>query len=201
MAKGKLYIFSAPSGGGKSSLARALVETDPGTVLSVSHTTRSPRPGERDGVDYHFVDKRQFKTMVDAAEFLEHAEVFDNYYGTSKKTIEALLDRGRNVILDIDWQGMREIKKRMPDAISVFILPPSREELRKRLQDRKQDSDEVVERRMRDAVNEMSHYGEFDLVVLNDDFDAALEDLRTIIAGQGKAIRPLGIEPKSLLEG
>lgn len=198
MNEGNLTIFSAPSGAGKSSLARALVESDPNIVISVSHTTRSPRPGEKDGVDYHFVNKSRFEAMVENDDFLEHAMVFGNYYGTSQSAVEALIQQGKNVILDIDWQGMRGIKARMPEAISVFILPPSQEALRQRLLDRKQDSDEVVERRMREANSEMSHCHEFDLIVLNDDFSAARKDLKAIIEGQPERIRPLDLD--SLLE-
>jgi guanylate kinase len=199
MPKGTLYIFSAPSGAGKSSLANALVDSSPDVAVSVSHTTRAPRPGEEHGVHYFFVTPEQFGAMVDAGEFLEHAQVFDNFYGTSRAAIEALLEQGKNVILDIDWQGARAVKAQMPDARGIFILPPSREELEKRLRGRGQDSDETIARRMRDAVSEMSHYDEFDYVVVNDDFDAALADLRAILAGHPDQARPAELDMDQLL--
>jgi guanylate kinase len=199
MKKGTLFIFSAPSGAGKSSLAKALVDSSTEVAVSVSHTTRDPRPGEEHGVHYFFVTPDAFRAMVDAGEFLEHAQVFDHYYGTSRKSVEDLLEQGKHVILDIDWQGARAIKAQMPDARGIFILPPSRTELENRLRGRGQDSDEIIARRMRDAVSEMSHYNEFDYVVVNDDFDAALADLRAIMAGQPEATRPLEIDIDRLL--
>jgi guanylate kinase len=199
MSKGTLYIFSAPSGAGKSSLARALVESSPDIAVSVSHTTRDPRPGEDHGVHYFFVTPDQFRAMVAAGEFLEHAQVFDNYYGTSRAAIEDLLEQGKDVILDIDWQGARAIKAQMPDACGIFILPPSREELENRLRGRGQDSDEVIARRMRDAVSEMTHYNEFDYVVVNDDFDAAIADLRAIMAGHPDQARQPKLDMDQLL--
>ena len=199
MKKGTLFIFSAPSGAGKSSLARALVDSSPDVAVSVSHTTRAPRPGEEHGVHYFFVNREQFRTMVDAGEFLEHAQVFDNFYGTSRAAIEDMLEQGKNVILDIDWQGARAIKAQIPDARGVFILPPSREELENRLRGRGQDSDETIARRMRDAVSEMSHYTEFDYVVVNDDFDAALADLRAILAGHPDQARTPELDMDQLL--
>ena len=199
--RGRLIILSAPSGAGKTSLARALVERLPDTVISVSHTTRPPRPGERDGVDYHFVDRPRFEAMVAEGRFLEHARVFDNYYGTDRRGVEAELAAGRNVLLDIDWQGARAVRAQMPEAVSVFILPPSREALEQRLRGRGQDSDAVIARRMRDAVAEMRHYDEYDYVVINDDFDAALADLEAIVAGRPEARRPLSLDPRHLLEG
>ncbi len=199
MADGTLYILSAPSGAGKSSLAKALVESMPGLTVSVSHTTRAPRPGEVDGVHYHFVTPDVFKAMVERGEFLEHAQVFDNFYGTSQAAVQAELDRGHDVILDIDWQGARNVKARMEKAVSIFILPPSREELERRLRGRGQDSDEIIARRMRDAVSEMRHYDEFDFVVVNDGFDAALKDLQCILRGEPERRRPLGLDPQELL--
>jgi guanylate kinase len=199
MKKGTLFIFSAPSGAGKSSLARALVDSSPDIAVSVSHTTRAPRPGEEHGVHYFFVTTEQFKSMADAGEFLEHAQVFDNFYGTSRVAIEDLLEQGKNVILDIDWQGARAIKAQMPDACAIFILPPSREELENRLRGRGQDSDEIIARRMRDAVSEMSHYQEFDYLVVNDDFDAALADLRAILAGHPEQARVPKLDMDQLL--
>lgn len=199
MKKGTLFIFSAPSGAGKSSLARALVDSSSDVAVSVSHTTRAPRPGEEHGVHYFFVTPEQFSTMVEAGEFLEHAQVFDNFYGTSRAAIEDMLEQGKNVILDIDWQGARAIKAQMPDARGIFILPPSREELENRLRGRGQDSDETIARRMRDAVSEMSHYTEFDYVVVNDDFDAALADLRAILAGHPDQARTPELDMDQLL--
>ncbi|GMR20097.1 MAG: guanylate kinase [Gammaproteobacteria bacterium] len=196
---GTLYILSAPSGGGKSSLAQALVESSDDVGISVSHTTRAPRPGERNGVHYHFVDKETFEAMVAAGDFLEYAQVFDHYYGTTRAAVESLLAQGKNVLLDIDWQGMRGIKAQLPEAKSIFILPPSREELENRLRSRGQDSDEIIARRMRDAVSEMRHYDEFDYVLVNDDFDLALRDLRAFTSGQPDRARAVDIEMDALL--
>ncbi|MCK5479748.1 MAG: guanylate kinase [Gammaproteobacteria bacterium] len=181
---GTLYIISAPSGAGKSSLLRALLENSGGgVVLSVSHTTRKPRPGEVDGKDYHFVDAAVFQAMVDRGEFLEHAQVFDNYYGTSQKGVEDQLSRGLDVILEIDWQGARQVRKLVPGAVAIFILPPSRQALEERLKGRGQDDTAVIERRMRDAVGEMSHYSEYDYLVINDEFQLACDELAAIIRG------------------
>lgn len=199
MAKGTLFVFSAPSGAGKSSLARALIDSEPSLATSVSHTTRAPRPGEEDGVHYHFVDQETFRKMVANDEFLEHATVFDNSYGTSQQAVQSLLDQDKNVILDIDWQGARAIKQKMDNVKTVFILPPSREELEKRLQGRNQDSDETIARRMRDAVSEMQHYDEFDYLVVNDDFDLALADLRAILSGHPEKSRPVNVDIDALL--
>jgi len=201
MSTGTLFVFSAPSGAGKSSLAKALIDSESTLATSVSHTTRAPRPGEQNGVHYHFVSKDEFKAMVERGEFLEHATVFDNSYGTSQAAVQTLLDQNKNVILDIDWQGARAIRQKMPNVKTVFILPPSREELRRRLQDRGQDLEEVIERRMRDAVSEMRHYDEFDYVVVNDDFEAALTDLRAIINGQPQQCRPVTVDISQLLAG
>jgi len=181
---GTLYIFSAPSGAGKSSLVKALLESTAALAVSVSHTTRQRRPGERDGVDYHFVDVAVFEKMVAAAAFLEHAKVFDNYYGTAKSALEQQLQAGVDVILEIDWQGARQIRQWQPACVGVFILPPSRQALLQRLQDRKTDSAEIVARRMRDAVNEMRHFAEYDYLVVNDDFATAQAELRGIILSQ-----------------
>jgi guanylate kinase len=186
---GRLFIFSAASGTGKTSLANALVERLAGLEFSVSHTTRAPRPGERHGVHYYFVSHAEFERMIAAGRFLEHARVFDNYYGTAREPIERALAAGKNVILDIDWQGARAVKRAMPQAVSVFILPPSRQALEERLVKRGQDSPEVIARRMARALDEMSHYPEFDYVVVNDDFDAALADLGAIIEGRPQARR------------
>ena len=181
MSKGTLYIISAPSGAGKTSLVRELVSNLDDVVVSVSHTTRTMRDGEQDGVDYHFLDKETFLSMVEHSAFLEHARVFDNYYGTSQKHVEQQLLSGKDVILEIDWQGARQVRRLMQESQSVFILPPSREALRERLQNRGQDGEDVIARRMQDAVNEMSHYAEFDYLIVNDDFDQALNELKCVI--------------------
>ena len=181
---GTLYIFSAPSGAGKTSLVKALIEETQNLVVSVSHTTRAMRPGEEDGVHYHFITVATFQQMVEAREFLEHAQVFDNFYGTSQVAIEQQLAAGLDVILEIDWQGARQVRHRFADAIGVFILPPSRAELERRLSGRGTDSAEIVARRMRDAESEMAHYDEYDYLVINDDFQLALADLRSIISSE-----------------
>jgi len=195
----KLFIFSAASGTGKTSLAKALVERHADIAFSVSHTTRAPRPGEQHGVHYYFVSRQEFDRMVAAGEFVEHATVFGNSYGTSKRAIDDQLRAGKRVILDIDWQGARAIKAWRPDAVSVFILPPSRAALRERLINRQQDSAEIIDRRMREAVAEMSHYKEFDRLVVNDDFEAALADLAAILHGRPEQARPLRIDIAALL--
>lgn len=181
---GTLYIISAPSGAGKTSLVRALLENDHNLKVSVSYTTRAARSGEQDGVHYNFTSVEHFREMVAAHDFLEHAQVFDNYYGTSKAWVESRLAEGEDVILEIDWQGARQVKNLMPQGVGIFILPPAREVLAQRLRGRGQDSDEVIARRMQDAVTEMSHYHEFDYVVVNDDFDTALQDLLAIMRAQ-----------------
>ena len=181
MTTGKLYIISAPSGAGKTSLVKQLrVEVD-SIAVSVSHTTRAMRPGEQDAKDYFFVSREQFLAMVIDQAFLEHAQVFDNFYGTAQKTVTDNLEKGLDVILEIDWQGAQQIKALIPAAVSVFILPPSIEVLQQRLQNRGQDSAEIIARRMRDAVAEMQHYAEFDYLVVNDDFQLALNQLKSII--------------------
>jgi guanylate kinase len=182
--QGTLFVIAAPSGAGKSSLVKALIESTPGIAVSVSHTTRPMRPGEVDGVDYHFVDVARFRAMIDEGAFLEHAQVFDNFYGTSQAGIREQLHSGLDVILEIDWQGARQVRQMMPDCQGIFILPPTRQALESRLRGRGQDSDEVIARRMRDAQSEMSHYAEFDYLVVNDDFDTALDELRTLFLAQ-----------------
>ncbi|MEH0667545.1 guanylate kinase [Vibrio scophthalmi] len=186
MAKGTLYIVSAPSGAGKSSLISAMLETNPTYAMkvSVSHTTRGMRPGEQDGVHYHFVQKEQFEALIEQGAFLEYAEVFGNYYGTSRPWIEQNLDKGIDVFLDIDWQGARQIREQMPQAKSLFILPPSNGELERRLNARGQDSEAVIAKRMAEAKSEISHYNEYDYVIINDDFDNALMDFKAIIRAE-----------------
>lgn len=181
MNPGSLFVVSAPSGAGKTSLVKALVTSMDAVEVCVSHTTRSPRPGEKDGIHYHFTDHERFERMRERGEFLEQARVFDNAYGTARSSVRDILDRGYDAILEIDWQGARQIRARAPGCSSIFILPPSLEALEYRLTSRGQDSTEVVRRRMRDARNEMRHYGEFDYVLINDDFDTALDELKCII--------------------
>jgi len=177
---GTLYIVSAPSGAGKTSLVKALLDALPDIRLSVSHTTRAMRPGETDGVNYHFVDCATFTNLLEHGDFLEHAEVFGNYYGTSQAALERDLAEGHDLILEIDWQGAQQVRRKLPHAESIFILPPSQAALRQRLDNRGQDSAEIIERRMREAVSEMSHYVEYDYLIINDDFASALEDLKSI---------------------
>ncbi|MCQ4296066.1 guanylate kinase [Pseudomonas stutzeri] len=177
---GTLYIVSAPSGAGKTSLVKALVDAQPQVRVSVSHTTRAMRPGEVDGVNYHFVSREDFLARLERNEFLEHAEVFGNLYGTSQRWLEDTLAEGFDLILEIDWQGGQQVRRLMPQAKSIFILPPTQEALRQRLNNRGQDSDEIIEKRMREAVSEMSHYVEYDYLVINDDFAHALIDLQSI---------------------
>jgi len=179
--RGSLFIIAAPSGAGKTSLVNALLKKDARLALSISHTTRSPRPGEIDGQHYHFVSEAKFERMVGAGDFMEHARVFDHFYGTNRHTVAGQLEQGRDVILEIDWQGARQVRAVFPDCCSIFIIPPSLGSLRKRLEGRGQDSEEVIQRRMRDAQAEISHWDEFEYLVVNDDFNAALDELMSII--------------------
>jgi guanylate kinase len=181
MSYGKLYIISAPSGAGKTSLVRQLIAETDGVVVSISHTTRHIRPGETHGTDYYFVTQDDFKSLINKGELLEHAQVFDNFYGTAKATVETYLKQGLDVILEIDWQGAQQIRCIQPDCLSIFILPPSTEVLEQRLKYRGQDDEQVIARRMRDAVTEMRHHDEFDYLVVNDDFARALNDLKSIV--------------------
>ncbi len=180
-ARGNLFVVSAPSGGGKTSLIRAAIEATDDLGVSVSHTTRERRPEERDEVDYYFVDKPGFERMIADGAFLEHATVFDHYYGTSRGAVQNALERGCDVVLDIDWQGARMVREAAADTVTIFILPPSIDELERRLQKRGGDTAEVIERRMRDAVTEMSHFDEYDYLVINDDFERAVAALTNII--------------------
>lgn len=179
--QGTLFIVSAPSGAGKTSLVKALRDECDGLAVSVSHTTRARRPGETDGRDYCFVSREEFRRMADGGEFLEHAQVFDNFYGTARSTVETALARGEDVFLEIDWQGARQIRQWLPDCWSIFILPPSRAALEMRLSGRGQDHPEIIARRMADAISEMSHYAEYDYLVINDVFEEALAELRAIL--------------------
>jgi len=181
-----LFTISAPSGAGKTSLLKALLQRKPDAfTVCVSHATREKRPGEVNGKDYNFVSVEKFESMVDADEFLEHAKVFDNYYGTARQSAETLLQQGKNVILEIDWQGARQIKMKLPDTISVFILPPSRETLLQRLTDRATDDESIIQRRMQEADRDMSHYGDAEYLIINDDFEQAIYDLECLIHSQG----------------
>jgi len=183
VTNGTLYVISAASGAGKTSLVNAVLAQVDDLVVSVSHTTRAPRDGEVDGVNYHFVDKQTFETMVEASEFFEHATVFGYMYGTSRQHIQEQLHKGADVILEIDWQGARQIRKLMPDCKSVYIVPPSTTALRERLDSRGQDDEAIIDQRMREAIGEMSHYVEFDYLIINDDFDEARDNLAAIIKG------------------
>jgi guanylate kinase len=189
--RGCLYVIAAPSGAGKTSLVKAVLARDPSLRVSISHSTRKPRENERDGVDYHFVSLDEFKRLVAAGAFLEHAQVYDNFYGTSRQGVEALLASGHDVILEIDWQGARQVRNAQPDCRSIFILPPSRRSLEERLRNRRTDTEEVIQRRLRDSIADMSHFAEFDQVVVNDDFESAVSHLLEIIRGGG------GYEPTS----
>lgn len=181
---GALFIISAPSGAGKTSLVKALIEKTDDLSVSVSHTTRSMRPGETDGVNYHFVDRDTFVREQQAGDFMEWAEVFGNLYGTSKAEVEKRLAEGCDIILEIDWQGAQQVRQSFPEACSIFILPPSREALQQRLTGRGQDDQATIDKRMAEAISEMSHFGEADFVVLNDDFNVALADLEAIVRTQ-----------------
>ena len=188
-ASGHLYVIAAPSGAGKTSLVRALLALEPSLRFSISYTTRKMRPNEVNGRDYHFISHADFERMIDSGEFLEHAQVFDNYYGTSRTQVEQMLAQGTSVILEIDWQGAQQIRSTLPSCRSIFILPPSRAELERRLRGRGTDDAAVIERRLRDAVRDMSHWAEFDYVVINDHFETALAELRSIVLDQGNALR------------
>jgi guanylate kinase len=183
----RLFVVAAPSGAGKSTLVNALLAREPRLRLSVSHTTRPMRPTEQHGREYYFTPVEDFRRMADAGAFVEHAQVFDNFYGTSKAQLAEKLAAGHDVVLEIDWQGARQIRAAMPDCAGIFILPPSRVALETRLRNRRTDSDAVIARRLRDAVSDMAHYREFDYVVVNDRFEQAVEDLRAIVTGDPRA--------------
>lgn len=199
MKRGRLYVISAPSGAGKTSLVKALLKSEPRLRLSISHTTRTRRPTEVEGREYHFVSKPQFEELVKRSEFLEHARVFDNNYGTSRAFVESQLAAGHDVLLEIDWQGARQVRRAMPECVSIFVLPPARQTLAERLARRATDTAEVIRRRLQDAAGDMSHHGEFDYVVVNDDFERAVADLKRIIEGQGEDLRSTRPELKPLL--
>jgi guanylate kinase len=176
-------VLGAPSGAGKTSLVQAVLARDPSLRVSISHTTRKPRVQERDGEHYHFVSKEEFERLRDAGAFLEHAQVYDNYYGTGRAGVEALRNAGHDVILEIDWQGARQVRAAQPDCRSIFILPPSRKSLEDRLRARKTDSEAVIQRRLQDSITDMSHYAEFDCVIVNDDFETAVTQLLGLLRG------------------
>ena len=182
--QGTLYVISAPSGAGKTSLVAAMLEQDGQLCVSISHTTRPIRPGEQDGVNYHFVSRDEFEAMIARGDFLEHADVFGNYYGTSQVWVNQTLARGKDVILEIDWQGAEQIRRLMPGCVSIFIVPPSQEALEERLTGRGTDAPDVVERRLKEASEECSHALEFNFLVVNDDFTLALGDLLAIVRSQ-----------------
>nr|WP_217884432.1 guanylate kinase [Thioflexithrix psekupsensis] len=181
---GTLYIVSAPSGAGKTSLVRELVKQTARLIVSVSHTTRTPRPGEQTGRDYHFITVSEFRAMLDDNTFLEHAQVFDNYYGTSKLWVDQQLDNGQDVILEIDWQGARQVRRLYPESVSIFIVPPSQAALAQRLRSRAQDSENVIIKRLQAAVAEMQHFDEYDYLVINEIFAEALYALQAIVSSQ-----------------
>ncbi len=183
----RLFVIAAPSGAGKTTLVKALTTRNPDLRFSISYTTRPKRRNEAHTVDYLFVDKDEFDRLRAGGALLESAEVFDNSYGTSREQVEKHLDDGHHVILEIDWQGARQVRAAMPDCVTVFILPPSREELERRLRSRGTDTDAVIERRLRDALSDMSHWDEFDHVIFNDDLDQAVADLEAVLAGRGEA--------------
>jgi guanylate kinase len=182
-------VIAAPSGAGKTSLVRSLMQREPALRFSISYTTRPQRPNEVHGRDYFFVSREEFDRMVAAGEFLEHATVFDNSYGTARRQVEDSLAAGQDLILEIDWQGARQIRRALPECRSIFILPPSRPELERRLRGRGTDAEDVIQRRLRDAAGDMGHWREFEFVVVNDDFERALGELQAIVRGQGEASR------------
>jgi guanylate kinase len=201
MPSGRLYVVAAPSGAGKTSLVKALMEREPRIQFSVSYTTRPPRPNEIPGRDYHFVGQERFQEMIANHEFLEYAQVFDYCYGTGVRTVQEALSNGEQLLLEIDWQGARQVRSRIPEAISIFILPPSREALEQRLKGRSTDSDAVIQRRLRDAAEDLGHWREFDYVVINDQFEQAIEDLQAIVENRGSHLQAARPEVVQLASG
>ncbi len=197
---GRLFVVAAPSGAGKTSLLHAIFKQTPNAVFSISYTTRKKREHERDGVDYRFVSNSEFQKMISENFFLEHAKVFDHHYGTARKDVDSLRHQKLDVILEIDWQGARQVKEKITDSESIFILPPTRKALESRLQGRSTDSDTVINRRLADSVADMGHWHEFDYVVINDDFDAGVNDLQEIISGNGSQFRKNRPEVKALID-
>lgn len=200
ISEGQLYIVSAPSGAGKTSLVNALLDRDKGVSLSVSHTTRNTRPGEKDGHDYHFVSQQLFQQLIQENAFIEHAKVYDNYYGTAVTSVADGLSSGKDLILEIDWQGAQQVRRHFPTALGIFILPPSLLTLQQRLSDRGQDDAEIIKRRMAAAISEMSHYAEFDYLIINDDFEQALTELHTVLLGQRLTLTRQTHQRQSLLD-
>lgn len=200
MTTGTLYIVSAASGTGKTSLLNVLLQQADNIAVSVSHTTRPMRPGEEDGKHYHFVDKSQFEALIEKGDFLEHAQVFGNYYGTSQSAVQQQLATGIDVILEIDWQGAQQVRRLMPEAVSIFILPPSRQALQDRLTGRGQDSEEVIMGRMNEAISEMSHFHEYDYVVVNDSFEVALAELKSIFQAERLSIARQSERHQAMIE-
>jgi len=202
--RGRLWIIAAASGTGKTSLVKALLQHCPSLKVSMSHTTRPPRVNEVNGRDYHFIDRAEYQRMIDANDFLEHALVFDNGYGTSKSMVEAELSAGHDVLLEIDWQGARQVRQRLPEVNDIFILPPSKAALAERLRGRGTDSEAIIARRLQESVLELSHWSEFKFCLINDQFDQALMDLIAIVTGQGEAFLsqrpPLAAWVEKLLE-
>lgn len=197
--RGRLFVIAAPSGAGKTSLVKALLARLPRLRVSISHTTRPQRPTEQDGREYHFVEPAEFQQLVERGAFLEHARVFDHCYGTSRRGVETLLAAGTDVVLEIDWQGARQVRAQLPECRTIFILPPSRQALEERLRNRRTDSAAVIARRLRDAVGDMSHCKEFDYVVVNDDFEHAVDDLARIVTDDGADLRADRPELQALL--
>jgi guanylate kinase len=186
--RGRLFVIAAPSGAGKTSLVKALLERKPELHVSISYTTRTKRATEEDGREYHFVSIGDFQRLQQQGQFLEYAQVFDNFYGTGRRPVETELARGNNVVLEIDWQGAQQVRKTLPECVTIFVLPPSRASLEDRLRNRRTDSEEVIARRLRDAVGDMSHWEEFNYVVVNDDFERAVGELVSIVEGRGEAL-------------
>jgi len=198
--RGRLFVIAAPSGAGKTSLVKALLERKPELHVSISYTTRPRRPTEEDGREYHFVSVGDFQRLQQQGQFLEYAQVFDNFYGTGRRPVETELARGNHVILEIDWQGAQQVRRSLPECVTIFILPPSRSSLEERLRNRQTDSEQVIARRLQDAVGDMSHWNEFDYVVINDHFEKALADLVSIVEeGQGERLEPDRPEVRQLL--
>ena len=197
---GKLFVISAPSGAGKTSLVGSLLAARPNLNVSVSHTTRKPRPNEVEGRDYYFVTLPRFRELIEQQAFLEYAQVFDNFYGTGAAQVRDKLAAGNDVLLEIDWQGARQVRRAMPDSTSIFILPPTRAALEQRLHERRTDSPETIARRLADASTDMSHYNEFDFVVVNDRFEKAAVDVDAILDGGGRELRANRADLKPLIE-
>jgi guanylate kinase len=198
-SRGRLFVIAAPSGAGKTSLVKALLERKPELHVSISYTTRKKRPTEEHGREYHFISVTDFQQLLAQGQFLEYAQVFDNFYGTGRRPVETELASGNDVVLEIDWQGAQQVRKSLPECVSIFILPPSRRSLEERLRNRRTDSEEVIARRLRDAVGDMSHWSEFDYVVVNDDFERAVGDLESIVQGRGEHLRADRPELRGLL--